>query len=115
MVGGILLYRLPEVRALYREESTRLLDVRGAPAFAVGHIPGAWNLPEDDFDRDFPALRRRLEGARTIIVYCDSARCARSLRVAIRLRTEGLAQAQIYPDGWNEWTDRRMPVERASD
>jgi hypothetical protein len=40
MVGGIRLYRLDEVRALYRQEGTCLLDVRDGPAFASGHIPG---------------------------------------------------------------------------
>ena len=91
------------------------MDVRDASAFAFGHIPGAVNLPENDFDTVYPSLRARLEAARTVVVYCDSARCARSLRVAIRLRTLGLAQAQIYPAGWNEWFERQLPVERSAD
>jgi rhodanese-related sulfurtransferase len=114
MVGGILLYRLGEVRALYREPSTRLLDVRPAAAYQAGHIPGVLSVPENDLDRDFPSLRAGLEKAKTIIIYCDSPRCARALRVAVRLRTEGLAQAQIYPGGWNEWVNRRMPVEHSA-
>jgi rhodanese-related sulfurtransferase len=111
MVGGILLYRLADVQGLYREPSTRVLDVRPAPAYDSGHIPGALSIPENDFGAVFPSLKSKLEPARTIIVYCDSRRCARALRVAIRLRMEGLAQAQVYPAGWNEWIEGHMPTE----
>jgi rhodanese-related sulfurtransferase len=113
MVGGIRLYRFEEVRQLYRRKATCLLDVRPALVYMDGHIPGAVNLPEGDFDKLFLSLRKRLERAQTIIVYCDSARCARALRVVIRLRELGLEQAQVYAGGWNEWLYYRMPSERS--
>jgi len=113
MVGGILLYRLAEAEALWHDPTTCFVDVRTSIDFAYGHIAGALELPENEFDQRFPSLRPRLEKARTVVVYCDSTRCARSLRVAIRLRVEGMEQTQIYPAGWNEWFDRQLPIERS--
>jgi rhodanese-related sulfurtransferase len=114
MVGGILLYRTPEAEALWHDPGTRFVDVRSSIDYAYGHIAGALELPEDEFDQRFPALRAQLEQAKTIIVYCGSPRCARSLRVAIQLRTEGLEHTQIYPAGWNDWYERQLPLERTA-
>ena len=96
-----------------RRSSTRFVDVRPAHDYGYGHIAGALELPENEFDQRFPSLRPQLEKARTIVVYCDSPRCARSLRVAIRLRELGLAQTQIFPAGWNDWFNRELPIKRS--
>jgi rhodanese-related sulfurtransferase len=114
MVGGILLYRTPEAQRLWNDSTTRFVDVRSSIDYTYGHIAGALELPENEFDQRFPSLRSELEKAKTIIVYCDSRRCARSLRVAMRLRTEGLEQTQIYPAGWNEWFLQGLPLERTA-
>jgi rhodanese-related sulfurtransferase len=114
MVGGILLYRLPEVEALWHDPGTRFVDARTSYAYACGHIAGALELPENEFEQRFPSLRRQLEKATTIIVYCGNQECAHSLLVAIRLREAGLTQTQIYPAGWNEWFDRKLPIERTA-
>ncbi len=113
-VGGILLYRLAEAEALWHNPSTRFVDTRTPYAYACGHIAGALKLPENEFDQRFPSLRPQLEKATTIIVYCDSQECAHALRVAIRLREAGLGQTQIYPAGWNEWTERKLPSEHTA-
>jgi rhodanese-related sulfurtransferase len=114
MVGGILLYPTPQAERLWHDRTTRFVDVRTSIDYAYGHIAGALELPENEFDQRFPSLRPELEKAKTIIVYCDSRRCARSLRVAMRLRTEGLEQTQIYPAGWNEWYLQGLPSERTA-
>src|SRR6516164_208421 len=114
MVGGILLYRLAEAEALWHDPGTRFVDTRTPYAYACGHIAGALGLPENEFDQRFPSLRPQLEKATTIIVYCDNRECAHSLRVAIRLREAGLGQTQIYPAGWNEWSDRNLPTDHTA-
>jgi len=114
MVGGILLYRSAEVEKFWHDPTTRFVDVRSGIDYAYGHIAGALELPENEFDQRFPSLRPQLEKARTIVVYCGSPRCARSLRVAIRLREEGLEQTQIYPAGWNDWFERQLPIDRTA-
>jgi rhodanese-related sulfurtransferase len=114
MIGGILLYRLAEAEALWQDPGTRFVDTRTSYAYACGHIAGALELPENEFEQRFPSLRPQLEKATTIIVYCDNRECARSLRVAIRLREAGLSQTQICPAGWNEWFERNLPSEHTA-
>lgn len=109
-VAGIKLLRLEEARSLWHESSTVFLDVRSAPDFDFGHIAGAISLPYEDTEKRLPELQSRLERAGSIIVYCGSRDCGKSLWTAIRLRNEGLAQTVIYPDGWNEWLTHDLPT-----
>jgi rhodanese-related sulfurtransferase len=108
-VAGIPLLRLPEAQALWQDRLTLFVDVRSAGDYDVGHIAGAINLPEEEFEKYFPLLRSRLEHARAIVVYCKSRDCAKSLWSAIRLHQEGLTQTKIYPNGWNEWFTNSLP------
>lgn len=107
---GIPLVRTAEAEVLWHDKATLFLDVRPAPDFAHGHIAGALHLPEEEFEQRFPSLSPRLARARAIVVYCQSVNCGKSLWAAIRLRNEGLTQAQIYPAGWNEWQERGLPT-----
>jgi hypothetical protein len=43
-----------------------LLDTRGRDAFASGHIPGAWCVPESELDKVVPLLPTDKE----IVTYC---------------------------------------------
>jgi rhodanese-related sulfurtransferase len=54
----------------------------------------------------------KLERARTIIVYCKSVDCGKSLWAAIRLRNAGFTQTKIFPEGWNEWVNNGLPTAR---
>jgi rhodanese-related sulfurtransferase len=106
----IPLLRLDEAFALWQEPSTIFLDVRSPEDYAYGHIQGALNLPEDEFEDRFPALQSRLSKARAIVVYCKNEDCGKSYWAALRLRKHGLTQVRIYPNGWYEWTDHGKPA-----
>jgi rhodanese-related sulfurtransferase len=110
----IPLIRLAEAEALWRQPGTLFLDVRSPGDYDVGHIAGAVNLPEEEFEQRFAACKSRLEQARAIVVYCKSRDCAKSLWTAIRLRNEGMTQTWIYPEGWNEWFLEGKPTIRSS-
>jgi rhodanese-related sulfurtransferase len=84
--------------------------VRSRFDYECGHIAGAINLPDEEFETAFPALRLRLERAEVLVVYCKSSDCGKSLWSALRLRQQGLRQTRIYPEGWNEWSTSGLPV-----
>jgi rhodanese-related sulfurtransferase len=109
-VAGIPLLRLSDAEALWRDRSTLFLDVRSATDYEFGHIAGAVSLPEEEFEQRFVALKPRLERAATIIVYCKSVDCGKSLWSALRLRDAGFLQTKIYPYGWNEWYNNGLPI-----
>jgi rhodanese-related sulfurtransferase len=107
--GEIPLVRAAEAAALWKQDGTLFVDVRGAADYANGHIAGAVSLPEEEFEQRFPALRPRLEPARALVVYCKSEDCGKSLWTAIRLRNAGLRQTHIYPAGWYDWQRHGLP------
>lgn len=111
-VAGIPLLRTAQAEELWQRSSTLFVDVRSPGDYEVGHVPGAVNLPEEEFEQRFPALRPRLARAETIVVYCKSTDCGKSLWSAIRLHQAGLTQTSIYPEGWNEWSDSGHPSAR---
>jgi rhodanese-related sulfurtransferase len=113
-VAGIPLLDRAQADALWHDSSTLFVDVRSPIDYQYGHILGAISMPEEEFDKLFPSLRPRLEQARTIVVYCKSVDCGKSLWVAIRLRNLGLMQTQIYPHGWNEWSLHDLPISRTA-
>ena len=112
-VADIPLLRIAEADSLWRRNSTLFIDVRPRFDFEVGHIPGAINLPDAEFETLWPTLRSRLERAEALVVYCSSTQCGKSLWCAIRLRQQGLTQTKIYPEGWNEWVNSGRPVVRS--
>ena len=109
-VADIPLIRLAEAEALWRDGSALFVDVRSGTDYEFGHVAGAVNLPDNEFEEHFPALKPRLEQAKTLVVYCKSVDCGKSLWTALRLRKEGLHQVVIFPEGWNEWYLNKLPT-----
>jgi rhodanese-related sulfurtransferase len=109
-VAGISLLRQSDAEALWHDRSTLFLDVRSAADYQFGHIAGAINLPYEELEPRCSEIRPRLERARTIIVYCKSVDCGKSLWSALHLRNAGLRQTKIYPNGWNEWYNNGLPI-----
>ncbi len=107
--GEIPLVRLAEARALWHDDGTLFVDVRGGFDYALGHIAGAVSLPEEEVEQRLPALMPRLGRARAIVVYCKNEDCGKSLWAAIRLRNAGLTRTRIYPAGWYEWKRHDLP------
>ena len=97
--------RLEDARGL----SPIWLDARSGASYAAGHIPGALQFNEDRFDDALiDVVSAWLESPRPIIVYCSSAQCQTSSRLADRLRStllESGMEAEIYSlkGGWSAW------------
>ena len=106
----IPLLNVADAEALWHQKTTLFLDVRSYPDYDFGHIQGAINLPEEEFDEHYPALKPRLEQAETIVVYCKNVDCGKSYFSALRFRQQGLKQVRIYPHGWYEWCEYKLPI-----
>jgi rhodanese-related sulfurtransferase len=106
----IPLLNVAEAEALWRKSSTLFVDVRSYPDYEFGHIQGAINLPEEEFDTRFTALKPQLEQAKAIVVYCKNVDCGKSYWSALRLRERGFKQVRIYPHGWYEWCEYKLPI-----
>lgn len=86
-----------------------VLDVRPQYEFALGHLPGALNIP-------FAELERRLaelSADREIVAYCRGPYCVLSFEAVAALRERGYRVHRLE-DGYPEWKAAGLPVEAAA-
>lgn len=88
-----------------RTGAVTVLDVRPEDEFALGHLPGAVNIP-------LRALEKRLselDPANEIVAYCRGPYCVLSYEAVAALRARGF-QARRLEDGLPEWRAAGLPV-----
>ena len=86
-----------------------LLDVRPEDEFALGHLPGALNIPLDALERRL----RELPAGREVVAYCRGPYCVLSFEAAALLRAGGYAVRRLE-DGYPEWKAAGLPIEAAA-
>src|SRR4051812_14822843 len=86
-----------------------LLDVRGADAYASGHVPGAVNLPHGKMVES--RLREFPDGT-LFVTYCAGPHCNGATRGAIRLARLG-RPVKIMIGGVTGWLDEGFALESA--
>lgn len=95
-----------DLMARLRDGLVTVLDVRPADEFALGHVPGAINIPLADLDRRLAELPPDHE----IVAYCRGPYCVLSFEAVAALRTRGFT-ARRLEDGLPEWRAGGFPVE----
>jgi rhodanese-related sulfurtransferase len=100
------------VRQLSADPGTVLVDARVPELFSQGHIPGAISLPLSRFDDFIAKLRKRLRGARLIIVYCSGWSCNDSHDLALRLWGKGFKDLFLYRGGMEDWLEKGNALDR---
>jgi rhodanese-related sulfurtransferase len=91
------------------DKGALFLDARPRDFYDMSHVPGAYALPEDDFDKAFAVLEPRLRSSLDVIVYCAGFGCEASHIVARKLKERGIPAAVLH-EGWPAWTDAGYPV-----
>lgn len=81
-----------------REDSVTLLDVRAETEYAVGHVPGAVNIPLPELARRLAELRKDQE----VIAYCRGPHCALSAEAVRALSAMGY-KARHFDSGLPGW------------
>ncbi|RRI01371.1 ArsR family transcriptional regulator [Mesorhizobium tamadayense] len=98
-----------ELQALMRDGLVTLIDVRPPDEFALGHVPGAINVP-------LSQIRTWSAGTaadREIVAYCRGPWCVMSFEAVAALRSLGHS-ARRLEDGMPEWKAAGLPVEMAA-
>ena len=83
-----------------------VLDVRPAEEFAIGHVPGAVNIPTTELKRRLSELPRSKE----IVAYCRGPYCVFAFEAVAALRAAGY-KARRLEDGLPHWRAAGLPVE----
>jgi rhodanese-related sulfurtransferase len=90
---------------LIREGAVTVLDVRPPDEFALGHVPGAVNIP-------LRALKQRLAEInpdREIVAYCRGEYCVLSFEAVALLRARGFKVRRLE-EGLPEWRAAGLPI-----
>ncbi|MAA99366.1 MAG: ArsR family transcriptional regulator [Stappia sp.] len=91
-----------------RDDLVTVLDVRPPDEFAVGHVPGAVNIPLGEIE----ARLAELDPDHEIVAYCRGPWCVLSFEAVAALRARGFKIRRLE-DGLPEWRAAGLPVEAA--
>lgn len=110
---GVLYIDTTDAKSVLDAGTAVFVDARLPEEYAEGHIPGAVNLPADDFDETYPKLAKGLREASSIIAYCSDIQCDQGAKVADWLAERGHSGVYLMFSGWDEWEAAGYPSERA--
>jgi rhodanese-related sulfurtransferase len=90
-----------------QDDDLTVLDVRPAPEYQAGHLPGARSIPIDELETRLGELRPNQE----IIAYCRGPYCVYADE-AVELLTARGFHARRFSHGFPDWQIAGLPVER---
>jgi rhodanese-related sulfurtransferase len=95
-----------ELISRLRDGLVTVLDVRPEDEFALGHLPGAVNIPLGKLEDRLGELRPDRE----VIAYCRGPYCVLSFEAVAALRARGYLVRRLE-DGYPEWKAAGLPIE----
>lgn len=98
-----------ELRKRVRTGTVTVLDVRPAEEFALGHVPGAINIPTAELKRRLSELPRKKE----VVAYCRGPYCVFAFEAVAALRAAGY-KARRLEDGLPQWRAAGLPIVTAT-
>jgi len=94
-----------ELMRRLRAGGVTVLDVRPEDEFALGHLPGAVNIPL----RALKARLSELKRSQEIVAYCRGPYCVLSYEAVAALRARGFKVRRLE-DGLPEWRAAGLPI-----
>ena len=90
------------------ENNLLIVDVREAEDYDKGHIPGAINLPKNQWDN-----LQELRKDKTNVVYCYSQQCHLAANACVRFATKGYPVMELE-GGFEVWKEHDLDIEESS-
>lgn len=88
------------------ENNFTIVDVREAEDFAKEHVPGAINLPRENWDNP-----NGLSKEKTNIVYCYNQNCHLAAKACVVLAGKGYPVKEM-DGGFEAWKESSLDIER---
>jgi rhodanese-related sulfurtransferase len=84
-------------------DDVMIIDSRpAARKYDVGHIPGAVNIPDTQFDELAPKMLPP-DKSKLLIFYCEGPDCVLSHKGAFKAEKLGYTNIVVYTEGYPEW------------
>lgn len=91
------------------KKDVMIIDSRpAARQYDPGHIPGAVNIPDSQFDKQLARLPA--DKAALLLFYCGGVDCMLSHNSAAKAEKLGYGNIKVYPSGMPDWRDKGGPV-----
>ncbi|MEB3287406.1 MAG: rhodanese-like domain-containing protein [Vampirovibrionales bacterium] len=87
-------------------DAIHIIDVRAAEDYQKGHVPGAYNLPQDKWNS-----LETLSKDKTNVLYCYSGVCHLAKKAALEFAGAGYPVMEL-DGGFDEWQAHDLPVEK---
>lgn len=112
--GEVSSISLEDFFVLQQSGKALIYDARPAFFYALGHIPGAINLPKHGCNEQIAAreteIKEALAAGKTIVVYCSSLSCPDARTVARHI--SGFTYpASTFSGGWDAWKQAGLPTD----
>ena len=95
-----------ELERMMKNNEVNVVDVRAAEDYAQGHIPGAVNLPKDQW-QSLKGLRKD----QTNVLYCYSQVCHLAAKAAVEFAGQGYPVMDL-DGGWRWWKEDGFDIEK---
>lgn len=109
---GIRVIDLAAMKAIVDKQSHILLDARRMGDYLAGHIPGAFALPDAEFDANLPNVLPLLTPSQPIVTYCSGKSCDESIHLTKKLQAQGFTNIVLFAGGIVEWKEAGHPVQQ---
>jgi rhodanese-related sulfurtransferase len=98
---------------LQSERPILVIDVRGPEDFSSepGHIPGALNIPLEDWPSDGPP-QLKVAKDHPVALVCRTDR--RSSQAAKQLMRSGFTQVRVVKGGMTDWQHHHFPIQTSA-
>ena len=90
------------------ENNLVVVDVRAAEDYAQGHIPGAINIPKEQWDNP-----QGLSRDKTNVVYCYTQQCHLAANACVQFSSRGFPVMEL-DGGFEAWKEYELDIEHES-
>jgi len=99
--GGLGSVSAAHVKKLVDKGAVTVVDSRPARKFGKGHVPGAINIPDRQFDKMAAQLPPARDAA--LVFYCGGYKCPLSSKSAMKAVGLGYGNVKTYQAGYPDW------------
>ena len=105
---------LEKAVALFYNKAAIFIDSRNPIAYAMGHIPGAVNIPNGGTNPEYEDIISGFSKDSFIVVYDDGVGGSAAYEVASILKEKGFSKVLLFSGGFSQWRNSGLPIDAGS-